>query len=122
VSRVRLAGEVIAAYVVVRWQLRRCDFPGALAAIRHAPVARAPEDPHRLAGAVSRALALLPSDGRCLLRSLVLLRLLARRGDGGRLVLGVRPGERFAAHAWVERDGVALLPTGAGTFERLAEL
>ena len=45
----------------------------------------------------------------CLERSLVLWWLLARRGVASRLRIGVRKsGEKFEAHAWVERDGVAI--------------
>jgi hypothetical protein len=64
----------------------------------------------------------MPADSRCLMRSLVLTRLLARRGIESRLVISVRPGERFAAHAWVEHDGVALLPADAPQSERLVTL
>jgi hypothetical protein len=74
----------------------------------------------RLARVVTREVGLLP-DGKCLLRSIVLVALLARRGRAATLVLGVRPGETFAAHAWVEVDGEAVLPTEDG-FLRLTEL
>jgi hypothetical protein len=37
-------------------------------------------------------------------------------------VIGVSPGQTFGAHAWVERDDVALLPSHGREFERLAEL
>jgi Transglutaminase-like superfamily len=54
------------------------------------------------------------------MRSLVLVSLLARRSLPATLVIGVLPGERFAAHAWVELSGRPLLP--AGDYERLVEL
>lgn len=45
----------------------------------------------------------------CLERSLALWWLLARRGVATQLRIGVRKaGEKFEAHAWVERDGVAI--------------
>jgi hypothetical protein len=45
----------------------------------------------------------------CLERSLVLWWLLARRGVATQLRIGVRKaGEKFEAHAWVERNGVAI--------------
>jgi hypothetical protein len=45
----------------------------------------------------------------CLERSLVLWRLLAQRGISAQLRIGVRKsGEKFEAHAWVERNGVAV--------------
>ena len=75
-----------------------------------------------LARAVTRTLPLLPADSRCLMRSLVLISLLNRREIGSSLVIGVRPGQRFGAHAWVEVDGRPLLPRGESEFERLVEL
>lgn len=45
----------------------------------------------------------------CLERSLALWWLLARRGVASQLRIGVRTtGEKFEAHAWVEREGVAV--------------
>lgn len=45
----------------------------------------------------------------CLEESLALWCLLGRQGIGSDLRVGVRKvGEKFEAHAWVERDGVAL--------------
>jgi hypothetical protein len=43
--------------------------------------------------------------------SLVLLRMLARRGVVCRLIIGVQPGEQLKAHAWIEHEGLPLLPT-----------
>ena len=48
---------------------------------------------------------------RCLPQSLALAWLLARRGAAVELRLGVRRhGGQFQAHAWLERDGVPLVP------------
>jgi hypothetical protein len=45
----------------------------------------------------------------CLAKSLTLWWLLERRGISSHLRIGIRKeGEKFAAHAWVERDGAAL--------------
>jgi len=45
----------------------------------------------------------------CLEESLALWWLLRRQGIGSDLRVGVRKdGEKFEAHAWVERDGIAL--------------
>jgi hypothetical protein len=52
----------------------------------------------------------------------VLTRLLARRGVDTQLVIAVRPGERFAAHAWIEHADEALLPAGEPHFEQLVTL
>jgi hypothetical protein len=64
----------------------------------------------RLGSAVDRSLRYLPLDARCLARSLVLTRLLAVRGIPHSLLIGVRGGPDFLAHAWVESGGLALLP------------
>ena len=50
-----------------------------------------------------------PIPSSCLERSLSLWWLLARQGIATQFRIGVRKdGEKFAAHAWVERDGVAI--------------
>lgn len=74
----------------------------------------------RLGIYVQRVLAPLPTDNRCLIRSLVLLRLLSRRSIEARLVIGALGGEEFSAHAWVEHAAQPILP--AGSYERLVEL
>lgn len=76
----------------------------------------------RLAYIVSSVLRLLPTDSRCLMRSLVLTRLLARRGLPSALVIGVTASPEFGAHAWVEQDGRPLLPAHDAIFARLVEL
>lgn len=125
-ARLALCAEVLVTYGRVRRLLRQADFRRTLAAVgeRREPPAGVGEAEmraasRRLARAVVRTLALLPADSRCLVRSLVLTALLARRGIESRLIVGVRPGTRFAAHAWVEHDGMPLLE--AGQFERLLE-
>jgi hypothetical protein len=129
-GKLRLAGEIVAAYGVARWTLRRDGLRGALEALRSAshtqrPARRSREPTdagRRLGRAVARTLGVMPADSRCLMCSLVLTRLLARRGIESRLVISVRPGDRFAAHAWVEHDGVALLAADAPPSERLVTL
>lgn len=135
------AAEILAAYVRARRLIRRSDLPGAVTALRgeaagHPPDAAAGHPPDAAAGhppdavpagrrlgrAVVRTLGLLPTDSRCLMRSLVLTALLARRGIESRLIVGVRPGETLLAHAWVEHRGQPLLETGGSRFERLLEL
>jgi hypothetical protein len=129
VQRVQLAGEIAQAYLEVRRELRRAPIAAALAVLRRdaektppALAARTLSDPQRLGDAVTRILVLLPGDTRCLTRALVLTRLLARRGIRGKLVIGARSMPRFSAHAWVECDGIAVLPAGHGSFGRLVEL
>jgi hypothetical protein len=123
---VTLAGEILLTYAQVRRSLRRNDLPTVLRALRSAKASVAAPYPvasgRRLGDAVRRTLGLLPTDSRCLMQSLVLTALLARRGVDTRLVIAVRPGERFAAHAWVEHADEALLPAGAPAFEQLVTL
>ncbi|HET6567651.1 MAG TPA: lasso peptide biosynthesis B2 protein [Rhodothermales bacterium] len=74
----------------------------------------------RLGKVVGKVLRTLPTDSRCLIRSLVLVRILSRRSIPNTLVIGVRKESDFQAHAWVEHDGVPILPAGAYT--RLMEM
>ncbi len=126
-ARLRLALETASTYVRVRRFLRGTDLPSGLARVRAwadraAPATRVSLDEAvRLGRAVTRTLTVLPADSRCLMSSVVLVALLARRGATGTLVIGVRPGTQFGAHAWVELDGDPLLPSG-GQFARLVEL
>jgi hypothetical protein len=118
-ERLRLAAEILRAYGTVRRLSRSMKLPAVVAALRaSAPVVGLPlpepqVDGRRLGSAVMRALVVTPGGTRCLLRSLVLLRLLARRGTTGQLIIAVLPGAAvLEAHAWIEHDGTALLPPG----------
>ncbi len=129
-GRLRLATEVLRTYRRARRLMHDQPLDRALAALRAgAPAAPpglgGPEQQFaafRLGRAVVLILALLPTDRRCLVRSLTLSGLLARRAIPARLVLGVRPdsSEPFLAHAWVEHDGVAVSPDEG--YNRLHEL
>jgi hypothetical protein len=128
-DRLGLVGEIALAYLQARRRLRREPIATAVVKLRAgsrrttAPSpAPAIERAARLGRAVVRMLSLLPGDTRCLVRSLVLTRLLARRGIPARLVIGARTTPAFLAHAWVECDGVAVLDPGDGSFARLVEL
>jgi len=124
--KIALTAEILAAYVRVRRSLWRGELPSALAALRtgvEAPAgAQRAEAGRRLASAVVRVLDRLPTDSRCLTRALVLTHVLARRGIGSSLVIGVTPEPSFAAHAWVELAGVPLLPADESNYSRLVEL
>jgi hypothetical protein len=131
-AKLRLAGEVVAAYVRVRWALSRgMSVPEAVEMLRAAapgPDAQLPADSTakaaglRLGRAVGRTLGALPADAHCLTRSLVLTALLARRGIPSSLVIGVSPEPDFEAHAWIESRGTPLLPPDQGKFARLVEI
>jgi hypothetical protein len=128
-ERVRLVAEIAVSYVQARRALRRAPIAAAVAALRSelppTPTgggASTLEEARRLGYAVARTLALLPGDTRCLARSLVLTRLLARRGIPAKLVIGARAAPEFLAHAWVEYAGEPVLSPGDGSFGRLVEL
>lgn len=128
-QRVRLAGEVLATYARVRWVMREDDAERAVGRLRQSRAARADglsEENEflgawRLAYAAGRVLRLLPTDSRCLFRSLTVMCMLDRRGMANRLIIAVRP-KPFAAHAWVEVGGRPVLPDGEPGYERLLEL
>jgi hypothetical protein len=130
-EKARLVAEILATYARVRWLLWRRDLKQTVAALRAEgrdaarPEADSPPDRReaiRLCHAVVRVLRLLPTDSRCLVRSLVVLAVLAARGREVELVIGVLPGESFAAHAWVELEGAPLLEAGVAGDGRLVEL
>jgi hypothetical protein len=121
-DKVRLAAEIVLAYARVRRSLRRRTLTSIVAELRAArpasaltaPVPEATEEEARLSRAVIRVLRRLPSGSQCLLRSLVLLEVLARRGVHSELVIAVQPMERaedvgLDAHAWIEVGGRPLL-------------
>lgn len=126
--KLRLALEIVAVYVHARWAMKRKDFDSALATLRASSHDSALSELDqqlvgiRLGRAVERTLGPLPTDSRCLIKSLVLTRLLATRGIHGRFIIGVRWDPNFRAHAWVEKAGIPLMDDGAGSYDRLAEL
>ena len=123
-----LGTEIVRAYARARWWLGRTDLPRTVSVLRaHERSRRARAiDPTiegmRLGNAVGRTLRHLPFDSRCLMRSLVLTSVLARRDIDATLVIAVRSKPRFAAHAWVEHDGVPLLVPAGPPFRRLLEI
>jgi Transglutaminase-like superfamily len=127
-ERLRLLGEIFASYAHARWLLLRGDLPSAVAGVRaraarrSSPNALVNDDPRRLVSISIRVLQRIPFDSRCLMRSLVVLGMLARRGVETRLVIGVELESGFAAHAWLERDGIAVLPAGSFASGRLTAL
>jgi len=124
----RLAGEVLLTYARARRALaRRRPLPDVLAELRAVEAPTPAAQPAiavglRLGRVVQRTLSPVPGGARCLATSLVLVRMLARRGIESSLVIAARTEPRFLAHAWVERDGVALLPPADPVARRLAQL
>ncbi len=130
-ERARLVCEIVAAYLQARRELRRAPIASVLAALRSEspPPQTAPalaaaqlEEARSLGWIVTRTLTLMPGDTRCLARSLVLTRLLARRGIPSKLVIGAQAVPEFLAHAWVECDGQPVLSPGDESLGRLVEL
>lgn len=125
-EKARLLIEITATYARTRWLLARKGLRGTVAALRAGAPTRADvtRDEQvvavRLGLVVAKVLEPLPFDSRCLMRSLVLTAMLARRGITSSVVIGVRAEPEFAAHAWVESDGVAVLPPGR--FGRVIEV
>jgi hypothetical protein len=124
--KVLLAAEIVSAYLPLVRLVRTNDVEAMVRAARKRdrPTSTvAPSDARvtaiRLGRMVERLTRWLPDD-RCLIRSLVVLRLLGQRGIPARLVIGVRAESGFGAHAWVEHDGRPILP--AAGFNRLLEL
>jgi Transglutaminase-like superfamily len=122
-----LVAEILATYVRVRALLWRHDLPLVVSKLRElgadatAPAESVEWEWFRYGNATVRVLEALPADARCLMRSLALMTVLARRGISSTVVIGVRTADGFAAHAWIERDEKALLWPGEG-YERLLEL
>jgi hypothetical protein len=118
--------EILATYLRVLLELRTKDIRLIAASLRAGTQSGRPsQDTPRaksLGRAVTRVLAYAPRRSRCLVQSLVLTRMLARRGIESSLVIGVAPGEQFAAHAWVETAGIPLLPPFSSVFVPLARV
>jgi len=123
--RAVLAAEIVATYGNVRRLLRRHPLPEAVQALRGKGPLTAPVDDElarHLAWATVRTISVLPLDSRCLMRSLVLMGVLARRGMPVTFVLSAAPGPQFEAHAWVEYAGNPLLVPADATHQDLVRL
>ena len=120
---VRLGAEIAWTTLRVRRLVHRNDLPTALDRCRTAASRPAPmpsrDDVVRISRAVRRTIALLPGDSQGLVASLVLIAVLARRGVGASLVMGVRPDKESGAHAWVEVGG---LPAPVAPKHKFAQL
>jgi hypothetical protein len=104
---------------LVELMARRARHPG----LRLLPVGLGRRDATRLARLADLAARLVPGQGRCLTRSLLLFWLLSAREERVELVVGVdRPDGRFRSHAWVEvaRGGTPEAPTSFAPILRLA--
>jgi hypothetical protein len=127
-EKAALLAEIAVAYARARWLLWRSDLPTTVAALRTVredtgeKTTTSVRAGVRLGQAMGKALRHIPFDARCLMRSLVLTSLLARRGIESSLVIAVQPAPSFKAHAWVESDGVPLLEPAGLPFEVITRL
>ena len=123
--RAVLAGEIVATYGNVRRLLRRHTLLETVQALRGNGPLTAPVDDQlgrHLAWATVRTISVLPLDSRCLMRSLVLMGILAHRGMPATFVLSAASGPQFEAHAWVEYAGNPLLVPADATHQDLVRL
>jgi hypothetical protein len=126
-TKAKLSVEVVRTYLTARAAMKADDLPVALEHLRTRAPGRPPgavdvEESRALGRAVCRTLTVLPTDSRCLIQALVLTRMLAQRGQESTLVIAVRRGEEFLAHAWVEVDGAPVLDPGGADLARMADL
>jgi Transglutaminase-like superfamily len=129
-SKMALALEIVVTYAGVRRRMRVDQLPDVVTWLRAlstpaGPLRDGSIHGRRLGEAIVRTLNPLPVDSRCLMRSLVLLGLLARRGVAADLVVAVKEPNIAAtldAHAWVEHAGQPLLWPGDAGYERLVTL
>jgi hypothetical protein len=104
--RVRLAAAVGRDVVAVRRALARHPLPDAIALAGSVPSVGATWPVPMLSRAVDRCLIWGPVRTRCLIRAMVLYRLLRRQGAPAQVVIGLQPAAATPdAHAWVEIDG-----------------
>jgi len=136
-DKLLLAVEIIATYMQAHWWLRRSEITETVALARLTPRREATSivggsSPDlsreaaqlgiRLGKVIQRIFRLLPGDTRCLTRSVVLMRMLARRHMDTTLVIGVRAAPSFGAHAWIEHAGRPLLDPIEPDGQRLVAL
>jgi hypothetical protein len=125
-EKLELIAEILSDYVRLWGAIREKDVLEMAARARRVRPGLRSRDPRehlvarRLGKVVGKTLGVLPTDSRCLIRSLVLVRILARRSIPSVLVIGVSNDGGFKAHAWVEHEGRPILPPGVYT--RLTEL
>jgi hypothetical protein len=117
-AKLRLAVRIWRSFLIVRWEMRRHPLPELVAKLgTPLCLTQARHAPHRLSKAVHRCLRIRWLQSTCLIRSLVLYRLLREQGAPAELVIGLPVGATtHEAHAWVELNGKDWgPPPGRGT-------
>ena len=110
-NKISVGLQVWLLAVIAWWRMKRVPLPDLMVSWSSAtPVtdARQPEDLSRI---VDRVLRVGGWEPRCIVRAMVLYRLLVQRGNEPALVIGL-PNEARSkdTHAWVELDGRDLGP------------
>ena len=117
-----ILGRIAKTFVLVHLLLRRMALPDVVAALKKVERRRSYRiDPRRLGRVIYRMLAVGDRRARCLINSLVALRLLLEQGDNAELVIGLpeSPAD-IVAHSWIEIEGVDVgPPPGRGEHEEL---
>ena len=100
-------------FLVVQMGLTREPLPRIVARLarQHLSHPQRRHSPFQLSKAVDRGLRVGPWEPTCLVKSLVLYRLLQEQGDPAELVIGLPAHPtNHAAHAWVELDRMDVGP------------
>jgi len=112
-AKVRLALRIWRWFFIARRNVNRRPLPLFVREFGAGPsLSRAGSLPPRyLSRAVDKALRIGGGEPTCLLKSLVLYRLLREQGDRAELVIGLpREARDHIAHSWVELDGADVGP------------
>ncbi len=131
-AKARLGVEILLVYARIRAAFRNGTLPDLVERLRapsrnwlvRGPLGDVDHEGKKLGDVVVRVLDPLPFDSRCLMRSLVLLRLLERRGAHSELVIAVQKGGtlELEAHAWIELKGRPLLTPALDGYSHLVTL
>jgi Transglutaminase-like superfamily len=120
-AKVRLAARIWLRFARVRLGIDREPLPAFVSRLAADGCwTRTPHSPARLSRAVHRSLRIGTRRPRCVIKALVLFRLLREQGDAPELVIGLpEAATDHRAHAWVELAGrdVGPLPGRAGQRE-----
>jgi hypothetical protein len=119
--KVRIVFRIAIAFVSVHWSLRRRGLPETVAALGTGRSVYYRVDARRLGRIIHRVLSVGDRRARCLINSLVALKLLKEQGNDPELVIGLPESpEGVFAHAWIELDGEDVgPPPGRGRHEEL---
>ena len=123
-QKVRLFVRIWVLAVQSATASKRCALPDLMESYRNRNTVRSHPiyASRKLSAAVTRSLRLGPWQPRCLIRSMVLYRLMREQGEEAKLVIGLPQNPKdHIAHAWVEVRGIDIGPApGRGRNQELA--